>query len=96
VLSELLQNAVEHGAGRRIDLEVHRSDDSIDVRVLDNGRGLPADFALEGSDRLGLQIVRSLVGAEMRGTFTLHRRDRDEPGTEARLHIPSVAALSGS
>jgi two-component system, sensor histidine kinase PdtaS len=96
VLSELLQNAVEHGAARRIELEVHRSDDAIDVLVLDDGRGLPAGFALEGSDRLGLQIVRSLVGAEMRGTFTLRRRDQDAPGTEARLHIPSVAALSGN
>jgi two-component sensor histidine kinase len=95
VLSELLQNAVEHGSARDIRLEVDRHDDVIEVRVLDDGVGLPASFVLDESDRLGLQIVRALVAAEMRGTFTLRSRDDGESGTQARVVIPSVAALGG-
>ena len=35
----------------------------------DDGRGLPEGFALDASDRLGLQIVRTLVEAELRGAI---------------------------
>jgi two-component sensor histidine kinase len=93
VLSELLQNAVEHGAATTIHIDVRRGPDVVDLYVLDDGRGLPEGFDLEESDRLGLQIVRSLVSGEMRGSFTLRSRERVR-GTEARVTIPSLAALA--
>ena len=56
------------------------------VSPLPDGRGLPPDFGSENSDRLGLQIVRTLVAGELRGTITLHP-GRDG-GTEAVLVVP--------
>jgi len=50
--------------------------------------GLPAGFDLEHSDRLGLQIVRTLVGSELRGTIELHSRPTG--GTDALVRVPLI------
>ncbi len=91
VLSELLQNAVEHayaGSGGNLLVAVHRDAGGMEIRVVDDGAGLPADFALESSTRLGLQIVRSLVVGEMRGTLVL--RPAVPRGTEAVVALPAA------
>jgi two-component sensor histidine kinase len=76
VLSELVQNAVEHaygeGAAGEVEVRVVRSDrGALDVEVVDHGRGLPAGFSIDGSDRLGLAIARTLVESELGGQLTL-------------------------
>ena len=91
VLTELMQNALEHGfpagsgAGELM-LRVSRADGGLEVVVADDGQGLPEGFRIEGSTRLGLQIVRTLVDSELGGTVTL--RSRPGRGTEAVLRIP--------
>ena len=74
VLTEVLQNAVEHGydADRsgRIVVDAERGEDELRVVVTDDGRGLPADFDLESSTSLGLSIVRTLVG-ELGGSMQI-------------------------
>jgi two-component sensor histidine kinase len=90
VLSELLQNAVEHayaGNGGELELRITRSSAGIEVIVADDGAGLPVEFDLESSTRLGLQIVRSLVVGELRGTIVL--RPRLPNGTEAVVTVPA-------
>src|SRR5581483_6678744 len=64
-LSELVHNAVEHGydgsAAGRVEVAVETvAPGALRVTVADDGRGLPAGFDLSSSDRLGLQIVRTL------------------------------------
>ena len=101
VLNELLVNAVEHGFepgdGGEVRIHVQRSHREVHVRVVDTGKGLPDGFDLYRSDRLGLQIVRTLVTGELRGTITL--RTLPEGGTEADLVVPLAnlnrAAKSG-
>jgi two-component sensor histidine kinase len=99
VLAELVQNAIEHafpgGRPGKVELEVERSARWLDVVVRDNGRGLPSGFSLERSDGLGLQIVRTLVESELRGSLSLRglRGEQEETGgrragTEAALRIP--------
>jgi hypothetical protein len=91
VLTELVQNALEHGlAGDPGVVEVHvdRTDTQLGVVVADDGRGLPPGFVLEDSTRLGLQIVRTLVDGELDGSLALRARDRG--GTEAVLAVPLV------
>ena len=92
VLTELVQNALEHGLGESpgcVEIRVDRSDDELRVGVVDDGRGLPEGFALENSTRLGLQIVRTLVAGELDGSLEL--RGRPGGGTEARLALPLAA-----
>jgi two-component sensor histidine kinase len=88
VLSELMQNAVEHGAAPSIRLAVTRRGQQLDMVVTDDGRGLPADFSLEKAHGLGLQIVRTLVVGEMRGTLAF--RPAPHGGTEATVAIPEI------
>jgi len=92
VLNELLQNAVEHGYGPRESGEVvvaaHRWRRQLHVTVTDTGRGLPGNFDISSGERLGLQIVRTLVTGELRGSIEL--RPRTGGGTEAVLVIPLV------
>jgi two-component sensor histidine kinase len=54
--------------------------------VHDDGRGLPDGFSLEKSDRLGLQIVRTLVSAELDGSLGMH--DVVTGGTDVVLRVP--------
>ena len=90
VLNELLVNAVEHGfddgGGGEVLVCVHRRRKELHVTVTDTGKGLPADFDLDGSERLGLQIVRTLVAGELRGTIAL--QPWETGGTEAVLVVP--------
>jgi two-component system, sensor histidine kinase PdtaS len=79
VVTELLQNAVEHGytgldRPGLVELVVDRTEAGLCVRVEDDGRGLPAGFDPAASDRLGLQIVRTLVDAELGGRLSLGPR----------------------
>ncbi|MGH3747962.1 MAG: ATP-binding protein, partial [Micromonosporaceae bacterium] len=67
-------------------LAAHRWRRQLHVTVADAGKGLPEDFDVEGSQRLGLQIVRTLITGELRGTIEL--RHRVGGGTEAVLAIP--------
>ncbi|HEY2172678.1 MAG TPA: histidine kinase N-terminal domain-containing protein, partial [Mycobacteriales bacterium] len=80
VLTELLQNAFEHAypAPERgeVVLHVDRGAKWLDVLISDTGKGLPRGFSLERTERLGLQIVRTLVDSELRGSLSLRRRER--------------------
>ncbi|MCH9720918.1 MAG: sensor histidine kinase [Actinomycetia bacterium] len=95
VVTELVQNAVQHGfehapdpgAERgRVVIRADRSARSLNIVVHDDGCGLPAGFSLESSERLGLQIVRTLVSAELDGT--LEMRAVAAGGTDAVLRVP--------
>jgi two-component sensor histidine kinase len=91
VLSELVQNAVEHaytGTGE-VQVRVRRTDDAaLLVEVIDSGRGLPPGFSIDGSDRLGLAIARTLVESELGGHLTL--APGEDGGTVAAVDISAT------
>jgi two-component sensor histidine kinase len=89
VVTELCQNAVEHGladSSGEVRVVPSTADGHLRIEITDDGRGLPPDFDARKSRSLGLQIVSTLV-AEMKGTFTLDNRS-DGPGTLAVVDIP--------
>lgn len=91
VITELVQNAIEHAfepeaAQGSVTIRAERSARWLDVVVHDNGRGLPDGFSVEKSDRLGLQIVRTLVSAELDGSLRMH--DAADGGTDVVLRVP--------
>ena len=76
VLTEVLQNAVQHGydGGRRAErssCHPRRLVGRLHVTVDDDGRGLPDGFDLDAATNLGLSIVRTLVESELGGQLTL-------------------------
>ncbi len=92
-VTEVLQNAVEHGLGGRdgeVTLTAARSVGRLQVTVEDDGHGLPPDFDVDTSGRLGLQIVRTLVIGELGGTLEVKRRSGG--GTRVRLDVPEPRA----
>jgi two-component system, sensor histidine kinase PdtaS len=91
VITELVQNAIEHaydtsGTHGNVTIRAERSARWLDVVVHDDGRGLPAGFSLEKSDRLGLQIVSTLVSTELDGSLGMH--DAPGGGTDVELRVP--------
>jgi two-component sensor histidine kinase len=91
VVTELVHNAIEHaydagGIDGNVTIRAERSAPWLDVVVHDDGRGLPAGFSLENSDRLGLQIVRTLVSTELDGSLEMY--DAGEGGTDVALRVP--------
>ena len=88
VLTELVQNSVEHAfteAGGTVTLRFERHPSTLSVIVADDGVGLPEGINLESMANLGLQIVRTLVTSELGGTITTLSPER---GTSVELVIP--------
>ncbi|MFT3661402.1 MAG: histidine kinase N-terminal domain-containing protein [Gordonia sp. (in: high G+C Gram-positive bacteria)] len=101
VLTEVVQNSIEHGFaedpgdtasrtrlrdGAQIVVDGERDLRGLTVRVTDNGAGVPAGFDLAASNRLGLQIVRTLVNNDLGGTIDI--TPGDDGGTVVELQIP--------
>jgi two-component sensor histidine kinase len=90
VLTEVLQNAVEHGYDEdrhgRIEVDVTTGGGRLEVSVQDDGRGLPEDFDLDASTTLGLSIVRTLVESELAGRLRL--RPSPTGGTRVEVDVP--------
>jgi two-component system, sensor histidine kinase PdtaS len=99
VLAELVQNALQHAFatdGREpsggeppglVTITVERTAKELDVRVSDDGVGLPEGFSVERSSGLGLQIVRTLVDSELLGSIEMCPRPA-ERGTSVRVLVP--------
>ncbi len=100
VLTELVGNAVEHGFGDTgsgsVQVIGDRARGVLSVQILDDGVGLPEKFSLDDTDRLGLQIVRTLVEAELGATLELTGRGSEQPGTAVTLRIPLTRRERGA
>ena len=95
VLTELLQNALQHGFSPQaagevdhslLEVVVVREPERLRVTVADSGVGLPDGFDLESATSLGLQIVRTLVVGELGGRLRIVPRPGG--GTEAVVDLP--------
>jgi two-component system, sensor histidine kinase PdtaS len=89
VLSELLQNSVEHAfpdRGGTVTVRLERRPARMRLEVLDDGVGLPEDWSLEVHANLGLRIAVTLVESELNGDLTVGPRDGG--GTAGAADIP--------
>ena len=66
---------------------MNRSAKELDIVVTDDGIGLPDGFTIENASGLGLQIVRTLVEAELLGSIGWATRD-GEAGTSVQIIVP--------
>ena len=89
VLTELCQNAIEHGLGQQpgvVWVKPRQTDGRLVVEVTNEGAPLPPDFSLSTTNSLGLSIVTTLVD-DLAGDFSLSTSDTGV-GTVARVSIP--------
>ena len=94
VITELCQNAVEHGLisadglATRGEVQIVPGvrDGRLRVEISDDGAGLPDDFDWRASPSLGLSIVNTLV-SDMGGEFRLGRNPQGR-GTQAVIEVP--------
>ncbi|MGI9131481.1 MAG: sensor histidine kinase [Candidatus Nanopelagicaceae bacterium] len=76
VITELIHNALEHGlanSGENLRIEIARTAEDCEVKIIDDGVGLPTDFNWDQSSNLGLQIVKTLTENELKGSIALVR-----------------------
>lgn len=75
VLNELVLNALEHGlAGYskgRIAIDLTEAGNQVQVMIRNSGNSVPADFDLQLSQSLGLQIVQTLVTDDLKGELQI-------------------------
>ena len=98
VITELLQNAVDHAfAGidlqdfsAVVEVDLENTDGRFRISVTDNGIGIPQGFSIDDSTGLGLSIVRTLVTTELGGTIGFSRGNgpASRPGTNVRISVP--------
>lgn len=90
VISELLQNASEHGfpddsdADGHVTLSFENKGTELLVQVRDDGVGLPEGFDRNKTDSLGVSIVTNLVESQLGGSIEMF----NDGGTVTKLRIP--------
>ncbi len=90
----LVENAIRHGISRRssggtVIILAQRSDDRLDIRILDDGVGLPPGWTLETSTGLGLSVTRErIAGLYPNGASHFDVRRRIGGGTEVEISLP--------
>jgi len=72
-----------------VDVWAERGREELRVVIRDDGVGIPTDFDASKTDRLGLQIVNTLVSAELEGRVQFRRAGPDG-GTVATVTMPTV------
>ncbi len=93
-VNELLQNALEHGFDKKargvVNIILQENHACYEIRVEDDGAGLPKNFNV--SDSLGLQIVHNMIVEDLRGEFQIASASnrRGKRGTVAILKIPKM------
>ncbi len=81
VLNELITNSLKHAGARAVLVQMHRNGGSLELRISDDGRGMPAAPS-QGS---GLKIAGAVVQNELAGSLEFPPCER---GTVARITVP--------
>jgi two-component system, LytTR family, sensor kinase len=94
VLQPLVENAIRHGISRRasggtITVQAAPIEGRLEIRVLDDGAGLPPSWSMETSAGLGLSITRErIAGLHPNGASRFAVHSREDGGTEAEISLP--------
>ena len=101
ILSNLLKNAVQHGNGKPVDVDLHCNDQEVAIEIADRGPGIPteeveavfrpfhrlpsANGRASGGSGLGLAIANQLA---LKHDWRIQLLPREGGGTVAKLTLP--------
>jgi len=72
-----------------VTVTAERSNNQVEIRVADDGVGLPPGWTLESSVGTGLSVTRErIVGLHPDGNSRFSVRPRDGGGTEVEISLP--------
>ncbi|MCO5175414.1 MAG: GAF domain-containing protein [Thermomicrobiales bacterium] len=93
LVNECVTNSIEHGMADRdsghIWIRPSSDDGQIELRIEDDGSGLPDGFDIERDSSLGLRIARTLTMSDLKGTFDI--RNRPEGGAVTTIRFPAIS-----
>ncbi len=94
IVQPLVENAIRHGVSSRasggvVSVSAERTNDCMEIRVIDDGIGLPPGWSLESSAGLGLSITRErIAGLHPNGDSRFAVKRRGDGGTEVEISLP--------
>ena len=96
VVTELLQNALDHGfkpaseelENGKVDVLLSKNEEAVMVEVSDNGVGLPEGFDIEKNVGLGLTIVKTFIQQELEGSLNVFSNGTGK-GVRFQICLPS-------
>jgi sensor histidine kinase YesM len=94
IVQPLVENAIRHGISRRasggaVTVTAQRSAEMVEIRVIDDGVGLPPGWTLENSTGLGLSVTRErIAGIHPNGSSRFAVGRRSGGGTEVEISLP--------
>src|ERR1700691_2548677 len=94
IVQPLVENAIRHGISQRasggtVTVTAERDRNQVQMRVLDDGVGLPPGWALEESSGTGLSVTRErILGLHPNGNSRFSVRAREGGGTEVEISLP--------
>lgn len=94
LLQPIVENAIRHGLGKSmlggfVTVSASRAGDLVELRVEDDGVGLPQGWQMEASKGLGLRVTRErLEGLYPNIDHSFEIRRRAAGGTEAIIRVP--------
>jgi two-component system LytT family sensor kinase len=102
IVQPLVENAIRHGISRRasggtVTVTAERDANQVEIRVVDDGVGLPPGWTLETCSGMGLSVTRErIVGLHPGGDSRFTVRPRSERGTEVEIRLPLRFAGEGA
>jgi two-component system LytT family sensor kinase len=94
IVQPLVENAIRHGISRRasggvVTVTAERSAEQVEIRIIDDGVGLPPGWTLENSTGLGLSVTRErIAGIHPNGSSRFAVGRRSGGGTEVEISLP--------
>jgi two-component system, LytTR family, sensor kinase len=101
VVQPLVENAIRHGISSRsmggtVVVSAQRVEEQLEIRITDDGVGLPQGWTLESSAGLGLSVTRErILGLHPGGGSRFLVRRLRQGGTEAVILLPLRFSVEG-